>query len=226
MGENYRFHLPASYNQQLHHRPRDRGEPGPGRPRRAHRPDGRARHRLRLRRPDDQFSDPARRQRSPARRGAGRDPRRAVGRVAVHRDRAGRAGPAVRRRRADRARDEHHEHGPGGHVHRLRRRIRAAPVRRTLPHRPARHVLRRRTHQHRGRVTGLRARVRDRRRRRRRSGHGVLADGRVARARRHRRGDHHGRHSRRRRGRPPRPRVPAAGHPPRSHPAHPRRGHL
>ena len=34
---------------------------------------------------------------------------------------------------------EHHEHGPGGHVHRLRRRVRAAPVRRALPHRPARH---------------------------------------------------------------------------------------
>ena len=48
------------------------------------------------------------------------------------------------------------------------RRVRAAPVRRALPRRPARHGLRRRAGQHRRRVAGLRARVRDRRRRRRR----------------------------------------------------------
>ena len=55
------------------------GEPGPLGPRRAHGPDGRARLGLRLRRPDDQLSDPARRQRPPARRRAGRHPGRAVG---------------------------------------------------------------------------------------------------------------------------------------------------
>ena len=56
-----------------------RGQPGPRRPGRPHGADGRARHRVRLRRPDDQLSDPARGQRPPARRRAGRDPGRARG---------------------------------------------------------------------------------------------------------------------------------------------------
>ncbi len=63
---------------------------------------------------------------------------------------------------------------------------------------------------HRGRLARLRARVRGRRGRGHLAGHRVHADGRAARADRHRRGHHHRGHRRRGRRDPTRPGLPAA----------------
>ena len=72
--------------------------------------------------------------RPPARRHPGRDPRRAVGRGALRVRGPPRPVPAVRRRRPDRARAEHHQHGDHRHVRRLAVFVVA---RRVLPTSPA-----------------------------------------------------------------------------------------
>ena len=89
------------------------------RPRRPDRPDGRPGRRVHLRRADAQLPDPARRLRPPARRRARRDTGRPVGRRRSASRPCWSCRPAVRRRRAHRARPQHHQHGADRHRRRL-----------------------------------------------------------------------------------------------------------
>ena len=80
----------------------------------------RAHRRVHLRGADAELPGRERHERSPPRRGAGGGARRPVGRGPVCLGRAARAGPPLRRRRADRARPQHHQHGARHVVRRLR----------------------------------------------------------------------------------------------------------
>ena len=177
----------------LHRRGRSRSGParGPQGARRAHRPAGRAGRGVRVRDADDQLPGRRGHQRAPPRRGAGGRPGRPVDRRTGDHRRAVRPSPALRRRRAHRARHQHHLDGPGRCRCRLAGHRGGPPV--------AAQALGLGADRGRHRRAGLRPRRRPRvhapvrhrrcgRHPRRRGGH---RDGRLAQPDRHRRGRHH-----------------------------------